>query len=423
MAETPEKSTELPVGELREITLRIPGEHFFCDSISLPSSLDSEKFAEFAEFTLNEGGLSPYPADQLAWGYQADEELGKIFIFAAPLVKLRQVGWQNFEVFRRVFPSFISLLGSDYSEPTVAMLLFEETLTAASFQPESSVPDLLYSIPLDPGEGNEATEVARGKLLSLFDLENYQISKDILVADDVSRTSDGFFKFEHQWLEGKDSDLSLDQDVLLSADELWTSDLRQRDFKEVEQKRRNQARARWKGILTWSVAMAAMLIVFVGIKILGIQLEDQKILSQRMAEEVPLVIESKKLLEKLRQNKLGGIDPFGSIVRLAVQRGGTADDSDLTFTLAHFESRNEVKIEGEGKTIKAINTFIDNLEKNNVATIQKGRSGEEKRKIESGGEKTTFEIEFQLIEEEQPKSANIQFDLPNIEGGGKDESN
>jgi hypothetical protein len=39
MAETPEKSTELPVGELREITLRIPGEHFFCDSISLPSSL------------------------------------------------------------------------------------------------------------------------------------------------------------------------------------------------------------------------------------------------------------------------------------------------------------------------------------------------------------------------------------------------
>ena len=95
------------------------------------------------------------------------------------------------------------------------------------------------------------------------------------------------------------------------------------------------------------------------------------------------------------------------------------DDSDLTFTLAHFESRNEVKIEGEGKTIEAINTFIGNLEKNDVATIQKGRSGEEKRKIESGGDKTTFEIEFQLIEEEQPKSANIQFDLPNIEGSKK----
>ena len=42
-----------------------------------------------------------------------------------------------------------------------------------------------------------------------------------------------------------------------------------------------------------------------------------------MAEQVPLVIESQKLLEKLRQNKLGGIDPFGAITRMAVQRGGT----------------------------------------------------------------------------------------------------
>ena len=43
MADTLEKSPELPIGELREITLRIPGEHFFCDSISLPVSLKAEK--------------------------------------------------------------------------------------------------------------------------------------------------------------------------------------------------------------------------------------------------------------------------------------------------------------------------------------------------------------------------------------------
>ena len=408
MAESPENPTELPTGELREITLRIPGEHFFCDTVSIPSSLKEEKFADFAEFVLNESGLSPYPVDQLAWGYLSDEELGKMFVFATPLAKLRQIGWQNFEVFRRVFPSFVSLFASDYEEATVAFLLFEETLTAAAFQAESNIPDFLYSIPLDPQEGGEAVEDARGKLISLFDLENYQVSKDILVAHEVVRTKDGFFKFEHEWLEGKDSDLSLDQDVLISADELWTCDLRQRDFKEVEQKRRNQARARWKGVLGWTLSMAAILVVFAGIKILGIQLEDKKILSQRMGEQVPLVIESQKLLEKLRQNKLGGIDPFGSIIRMAVQRGGSADDSDLTFTMAHFESRNEVKIEGEGKTIEAINTFIENLKKNEVATIRIGRSGDEKRKIESGGGKTTFEIEFQLIEEELPKSASFQ---------------
>ena len=405
MADTPEKSPELPIGELREITLRIPGEHFFCDSISLPVSVKADKYQDFAEFVLNEGGLSPYPIEQLAWGYQTDEELRRMFIFATPLAKLRQMGWQNLEIFRRVFPSFISLFGMEYPKPTIAFLLFEDTLTAASFQEDSSVPDLLFSIPLDEDEGDESVEDARGKLLSLFDLENYQIAKDILVARDVERTKDGFFRFEHEWLDGKDSELSLDQDVLLAADELWSSDLRQREFKEFEQKRRNQARTRWKGILVWSVGMAAMLLAFAGIKIMGVKLEDRKVLSQRMAEEVPLVIESKKLLEKLRQNKLGGIDPFGALIRVAVHRGGSGDNPNLWFSMAHFESRNEVRLEGEGKTIEAINTFIESLEKNKVGNIRTGRSGEEKREIKSGGGKTTFDIEFELIEEDPSKSA------------------
>ena len=145
-------------------------------------------------------------------------------------------------------------------EPSICFLLHEETLTAASFNEGSTIPDLLYSIPLDNEQGDEAIEDARGKLLSLFDLERYKISKDILVSGEVERTKDGFFKFEHNWLDGKDVDLSPEQDHFLSADDLWTCDLRQSGFKDFEQKRRNQARLRWKGIVAWSVAMAAMLL-------------------------------------------------------------------------------------------------------------------------------------------------------------------
>ena len=56
---------------------------------------------------------------------------------------------------------------------------------------------------------------------------------------------------------------------------------------------------------------------------------------------------------------------------------------NLWFSMAHFESRNEVRLEGEGKTIEAINTFIESLEKNKVGNIRIGRSGEEKREIKS----------------------------------------
>ena len=149
--------------------------------------------------------------------------------------------------------------------------------------------------------------------------------------------------------------------------------------------------------------MAATLILFLGLKIFGVNLQHRQALASNMASEVPLVIESRKLLEKLQQNKLGGIDPFGSIGRLYTHLGGTAGNLDVWFTSAHFESRNEIKIKGEGKNIESINTFIEKIEKNKVATLKLDRSGDERRKIRSAGGKTSFEMDIELIEENKSK--------------------
>ena len=66
-----------------------------------------------------------------------------------------------------------------------------------------------------------------------------------------------------------------------------------------------------------------MLVLFLGTKIFEVKVQDKQVLVNQMAAEIPLVLESQKLLEKLRQNKLGGIDPFGSINRLYPFLGGT----------------------------------------------------------------------------------------------------
>ena len=72
-----------------------------------------------------------------------------------------------------------------------------------------------------------------------------------------------------------------------------------------------------------------------------------------------------------------------------------------------MKNRNQVKLKGQGKTVEAINNFIENLE-NKVANIRTGRSGDERRTIKSDGGKTTFEIEFDLTEISGPNSAFIQ---------------
>ncbi len=409
MADPKDKSPSFFIGDLREVTLRIPGEHFFCESLSVPSSVrssvkekkDSLEFERqiqnFATELLGNPGFSPYPAEQLAWGYHYCSNTNKILIFATPVSKLGKLGWENLELFRRVFPSFVSLLGTVHDKPTIVLFLHDETLTAASFSPESSVPDRIYSLPLDPTD-EESFAVVRSKLLSLSDLENYQVIPDVLVAGDVFRNPDGFFEFEHRWKQAQDSSLKLDQGVRMSADELWNHDLRSPSFKEHEKRKRLKQRSLWRALKTSAVFSVLLLLCFITVEVFQLKQDAESEISANMAREVPLVLESQKLLEKLKQNKLGGIDPFGAIARLTVHRGGTEDRPSLWFSKAHFETRSHVKLEGEGINVESVNTFISNIENNGVAQIRKGRGGEEIRQIKSDGGKTTFEVEIDLQE-------------------------
>lgn len=409
MTEESRKDSELELLELRSFILRIPGEHFFCESVNLPATLtpkedqsEQEAIEQFVGEFFDTKTFSPYPQEQLAWGFYGSLQEKRVFVFACPLIKLRHLGWQEIDIFRRVFPSFVSVLGKRFSQNTILFLMEDNSLSVISYIAESKVPSSLFSLPVDQGD-KESIKIARGKLLALTDTENYEILSDILVAGEIDRQKDGFFKFDHEWLQGDDPSLDLDQNLLTDSEELWTIDIRSPSFKKEERKRRSQTRGRWNATKIWSLSMAATLILFLGLKIFGVNLQHRQALASNMASEVPLVIESRKLLEKLQQNKLGGIDPFGSIGRLYTHLGGTAGNLDVWFTSAHFESRNEIKIKGEGKNIESINTFIEKIEKNKVATLKLDRSGDERRKIRSAGGKTSFEMDIELIEENKSK--------------------
>jgi hypothetical protein len=421
MVDKIEKSPSLSLGDLREVTLRIPGEHFFCESFDLPSNLisqirkgDDEKSTvpvvqRFVEGLLDEPVFSPYPAEQLAWGYHYCTKSYKVLIFATPMSKLHQLGWENLELFRRIFPSFVSLLATHYEEPTLVFFICDETLTAATFPSHSSTPDEIFSLPIELN-CEESFESARGRLLSLVDLSKYKLLPDILIARNIFRNPDGYFEFEHDWKSGEEVHIQFDRNVRMEADLLWNHDLRSPVFKEQEKTKRLKERSLWRALKASAVFLILLFAFFVTLEIFDFKHRGLSRLAAEMAEEVPLVLESQKLLEKLKQNKLGGIDPFGAIGRLSVHRGGKVDRPSLWFSKAHFETRNHVKLEGEGINVESVNTFLSNIEGAGVAQLRKGRGGDEIREIKSEGGKTTFEIEINLIEEVEGASSS--------EGGG-----
>ena len=88
--------------------------------------------------------------------------------------------------------------------------------------------------------------------------------------------------------------------------------MRTRDFKKLRVNEENKQQSvgntlnsgLWEWLQSWFIF---------GLESFQVKLSDQQILASAMGDEVPLVLESKKLLDKLEQNQLGGIDPFGAI--------------------------------------------------------------------------------------------------------------
>ena len=206
MSEEQDSLPDLPIGGLREITLRIPGECFFCEALNMPANLAKEadrqdeqwreKVEEFVFQSLAESALSPYPPEQLAWGFHGCDQSGKVIVFATPMARLKQLGWQNLELFRRVFPSFVSLFYHVRESSSMEFLLHEDTLTLACFPAGSSTPEELVSLPID-WENDENLEQVKSKLLSMVEVQKYAPAEKVIVATEVARLPDGFFEFNH----------------------------------------------------------------------------------------------------------------------------------------------------------------------------------------------------------------------------------
>ncbi|MFP6901255.1 MAG: hypothetical protein VCA36_09950, partial [Opitutales bacterium] len=236
MAEDLDSTGEAPF-DPHEIVLRVPAEHFFCECIDLPDNLEEKDLEAHAEEEMQR--LSPFPVEHLYWGFHASIEHRKALLFGALSSKLRQLGWENLEIFRRVFPSFVSLLseefGNRFDRPTICFLLHEESLTAAAFDGHSPIPLHLFSQSLSEEEVEGGTiEISRGKLLARFlDLDEYEIDPRILRTGQTVREKDGF-RFDHLDDDFEDSVESFK----LDADQLWGDDIRGIVFKRDERKRR-----------------------------------------------------------------------------------------------------------------------------------------------------------------------------------------
>ncbi|MGF1485067.1 MAG: hypothetical protein ACFBZ8_11965 [Opitutales bacterium] len=369
----------------------IPGAVFFCHLEELAPGLPADEVASLAELTVEE--LSPFPIEQLAWGYLHNAEKSRLFLFAAFRESLRQEG-ESPDAWVRdtfVFPDFLPALVRDTTGPAQArFFLTDSSLTAALHRAGEVYPDTVLSEPLEvpqiPDEGEDdpaetveitpdapspqAIEAAQARLFGQFDRRTYPPSGDILtlakvelrkkeagVALHISRHDDIKSSI------GDTAEPASDAEIVTLPDEtaLWQADIRQSDFKRRERAQRKLAGKLWVATQV-AAALALLLLVLEGaLGVFGIFATEQTVAQAEMQTEVDVLLQRKDNLALMQQFSGREFEPF-QFLRV-LQR---PMPNDFYFRNAFVTRPDKARIqarfnEGSG-SIALVNQYIERLE-------------------------------------------------------------
>ena len=96
--------------------LVLPAEYFFIEKVEVPAALSPAELSDFAELSME--AVSPFPLDQLRWGFSSAPDGQHLLIYAALKDRLKLAGHAELESYTWVLPDFTSLNGARFTRDT-----------------------------------------------------------------------------------------------------------------------------------------------------------------------------------------------------------------------------------------------------------------------------------------------------------------
>ena len=139
-----------------------PGSTFFTRRLVLPEEVQASELDGFVELSLE--GLSPFPTDQLYYGYACAEGGGAVFVYAAYRRRYPAEVTRNWAGQAFVVPDFLPLLRLSHAQDTTVFLETAGDLSVLAFRGGKSLPEAVLSRPL-PESADPAERTARREAL------------------------------------------------------------------------------------------------------------------------------------------------------------------------------------------------------------------------------------------------------------------
>ncbi len=338
----------------------LPGFAFFVDCVELPPALEPGEIENFAELSLE--SLSPFPVEQLCWGFLKNQESGSILLYATHRERLKQLGYESLEDYLWVLPDFAPFAAAHFPAAVAVCLESESALTRFDLPVAGSLPENIVSRP-----GGEQLPEA-GKNVHSFRWLSPKISEK------------GLPTFHLEPI-GEESPAGHWDRLKLDENSLWRADVRPLEFKRNERNRRRMASLVTR--LTGYAAYAALFLILLELLLLigntWIGTREATIAGQ--LPEVRRVEDKQSLMNKLDQVAQSELRPIAMLEALNESR-----PPGIYFTSTVTEGRNRITIDGIANTINELNAYTESLRRSGRFEM----IGNPKQITRSG--KTTFTV-------------------------------
>lgn len=320
--------------------LILPGHYFFVDRIELPESLESSEIDDFAELSME--GLSPFPIEQLYWGFLYDPSAGSILLYAAYKERIKKAGFDQFDSYLWVLPDFATLGGASFNQPTTL-----------SLQSDSGSAEIVYA---KSGEALPSMVTARGLDHHSSHPEGHSAAFPLKLAfTEVNEQGLPTFSFEAADRGSAEPDGHW-KALTPPESALWRADIREPLFKKNE--RNSRKASRWVSRATAYAALFALLLCLLeGMLFLGQLWQDSRnAIIATQSPEVRRIEDKQSLMNKLDQVAQNELRPIAILEALNQLR-----PAGIYFTSTITEGQNRIIIDGIATTINELNAYTDAL--------------------------------------------------------------
>ena len=319
--------------------LVLPAEYFFIEKVEVPAALGPSELADFAELSME--AVSPFPLDQLRWGFSSAPDGQHLLIYAALKDRLKLAGHAELESYTWVLPDFTTLNGARFTRDTEIVLEGEHYTTSFLLPSGGGSPENIRSLPAGTDPPRSAGQSIHLKLLPV----------------ELSEQGLPTFKFEtfgEAPADGLWSPLEPDEASL------WNADIRPSNFKAVERSARRTTSLVTR-IMGYAAIFAIALIVLEGLVFAGdLWLGTRTAKIDEQASSVRRIEDKHSLLNKLdqvAQNELRPIAMLTAANEIRIALGKTGIEYDETI----IERSNRLTIEGKANTINELNVYTKSL--------------------------------------------------------------